>query len=65
MATATCPDCDAQLGLSHPRLGQKLLCPYCDTQLEVISLEPLELDWAIDWPDEDDWYEEREAEEEG
>ncbi len=48
MATGYCPDCDGQLGLSNPRLGQKLLCPYCDTQLEVIALEPLELDWAID-----------------
>jgi len=59
VATGTCPDCDARLSLSHPRLMQKLLCPYCDAQLEVISLEPLELDWAMEWPDEDEWYEER------
>lgn len=61
MVTGRCPDCDAQFGMSSPRLGQKLICPYCDTQLEVIALEPLELDWAMDWPDEDEWYEEREA----
>jgi hypothetical protein len=45
-------------------LGQKLTCPHCDAELEVISLNPLELDWAYDWSwdeddedeeDEDDW----------
>jgi hypothetical protein len=29
--------------------------------LEVIALNPLELDWAVDWPDEDEWLEEQEA----
>ena len=65
MATSYCPDCDGQLSLSHVRLGQKLICPHCETQLEVISLEPLELDWAIDWFDDDEWAEEREEEERG
>jgi lysine biosynthesis protein LysW len=65
MAISFCPDCDGQISLSQARLGQKLICPYCETQLEVISVEPLELDWAIDWPDEDEWAEEREEEERG
>ena len=60
MATTYCPDCDGRIVLSDIRLGQKLVCPHCDTQLEVIALEPLELDWAIDWSDEDEWAEERE-----
>ena len=62
MSTSYCPDCDGQITLHHARLGQKVVCPYCDTQLEVIDLEPLELDWAVDWPDEDEWADEREAE---
>jgi hypothetical protein len=34
--------------------GQKVICPHCDADLEVISVEPLELDWAYDWSWEDE-----------
>ena len=64
MGSAYCPDCDGRIVLNpHANLGQKLTCPHCDAELEVISLNPLELDWAYDWSwdedeedeDEDDW----------
>ena len=64
MGSAYCPDCDGRIVLNpHANLGQKLTCPHCDAELEVISLNPLELDWAYDWiwdedeedEDEDDW----------
>ncbi len=61
MASVYCPDCDGTIVLNpHPTLGQKLTCPHCDAELEVISVDPLELDWAYDWEwdedeDEEDW----------
>lgn len=58
IATANCPDCDAKLVVNVVRLGQKLTCPYCDTELEVIGVDPLELDWASDWSDDWEDYEE-------
>jgi steroid delta-isomerase-like uncharacterized protein len=31
-------------------VGQKLTCPHCDIDLEVVSAEPhLELHWSFDW----------------
>jgi len=40
-------------------LGQRLNCPYCDADLEVINVDPLELDWVYDWSDEE-WESEEE-----
>ncbi len=60
MARAFCPDCDGEIRLNHhTRLGQKLVCPHCDADLEIIGVNPLELDWAQvwtkrDWGDVDD-----------
>ena len=40
-----CVECDHSLKLgTHPRRGQQLVCPECQAQLEVVSLNPLELD---------------------
>lgn len=58
MTTAICPACDRNIKVpNRPRIGQKLVCPHCDTDLEVIEVDPLELDWAyedLDDFDEDD-----------
>ena len=54
MASTFCPDCDEKIVLNPARVGQKLSCPHCDADLEVISVEPLELDWAYDWSWEED-----------
>ena len=60
MPSAYCPDCDEKIALQNPRVGQKLLCPSCETEVEVIGVDPLELDWAYDmtydeaWDDEED-----------
>ena len=49
-----------QITLSSPRVGQKLLCPHCETEVEVIGLDPLDLDWAYDMSYDEDWAEEEE-----
>jgi alpha-aminoadipate carrier protein LysW len=60
MAIAFCPDCDGSVNVgASPRLGQRINCPHCDAELEVIEVSPLELDWAYDEP-ETDWGEEEE-----
>lgn len=58
-AVAICPDCDAEVNLgADPRLGQKITCPNCEVELEVVSLDPLELNWDVSESDDewdDDW----------
>jgi len=43
-------------------MGQKMTCPHCDAWLEVIELDPVELDWAYE--DEDEWEEDWDDEDE-
>lgn len=43
-----CPECETSIRLSaRAREGQQVLCDECDTLLEVVSTDPLELDIAI------------------
>ncbi len=54
MATAFCPACDEEVKLSgKPKIGQTLTCPHCGEELQVIEVDPVELDWA--YYDEDDY----------
>lgn len=45
---AYCPDCEATLRLKSVRLGQQVSCRECGTLLEVVELDPIELDWVFD-----------------
>jgi lysine biosynthesis protein LysW len=46
---ATCPDCGDKIALRGTiRMGQKVVCPNCDAELEVVETEPVELDWVYD-----------------
>lgn len=51
MSMANCPDCgktiDPGSGLA---LGKEIMCSHCGVELEVVSLDPLELDWAYTPP---------------
>lgn len=54
MAVAFCPECSEGVKLGNePQEGQRVTCATCGADLEVISLTPLELDWAYDEPDEE------------
>jgi lysine biosynthesis protein LysW len=58
MKVAPCPDCGNKINLgSQPQEGQRLTCPNCEADLEVIGLNPLELDWFYNELDEfeGDW----------
>jgi alpha-aminoadipate carrier protein LysW len=51
---ALCVECDAELNVSdRARIGQRIVCPNCGIQLEVISVRPLEVDVAYD--DGEEW----------
>lgn len=48
-----CPECDAEVHLPETsRCGDRVHCPRCRSQLAVIGLNPLELDWAFIGPTE-------------
>ena len=53
---SACPDCNAEIRFRKtPHLGQIVTCHNCQTNLEVVRRNPLELDWAFQDPfDEDD-----------
>jgi len=67
-AKAICPSCGEWVKLpDHPKIGQKITCLECEADLEVIEVNPVELDWVFmeddlddeDWDHEDkDWDEE-------
>jgi lysine biosynthesis protein LysW len=60
--TARCPDCGEKIALrGEVYLGRKIVCPDCETELEVVETSPLQLDWLY----EDDFeYEDEEDEQE-
>jgi hypothetical protein len=44
-----CLECERKIDLGdHPQVGQRVKCEYCEVQLEIINLEPLELDWIYE-----------------
>ena len=52
-----CPSCMSRIHLGRsPRLGQRVTCSGCKEKLEVVWLNPIELDWPMD---NDRLYEER------
>ena len=54
MATALCPDCGQKIVIGpKPKKGQWVSCPHCNADLEIVSISPLELDWAAYDEDED------------
>ena len=56
---AYCPDCEASLRLKSVHLGQQITCRECGTLLEVVELNPIELDWVFDEALEEESYEPR------
>jgi lysine biosynthesis protein LysW len=67
MSNLYCPECDEKIRVpGKPRLGQRFTCFNCGAELEVINLDPVEIDWAFDEPEDDEdleWDEEEEGEE--
>ena len=62
---ATCPECDADLDVDEYDVdkGDLLSCPECGSNLEVVSVTPLEIEAAQEDDDEDEDDDEEEEEE--
>lgn len=63
MPIGKCPECDAdvQVATGKADLHDLIECLECSTELEIVSLDPLELDvyeeeYEEDFDDEDDEY---------
>lgn len=64
MVTVHCIDCEQPIRLTFkPVVGQIINCSSCQAELEVIGINPLEVDWAYFEPEEEEdwsWDEEEE-----
>jgi lysine biosynthesis protein LysW len=53
---AVCPECGAEIHVEEDvDKGELLRCDECETSLEVVGLDPIELDVSAD-DDDDDFY---------
>jgi alpha-aminoadipate carrier protein LysW len=56
MITPLCPECAADVPVSADAMQNELIaCPECGAELEIVSLNPVELDLAPEV--EEDWGE--------
>jgi len=51
MVTIFCLDCEHEIDLEG-RLGvsRRVICPNCKEKFEIITLEPLRIDWVYEGP---------------
>jgi alpha-aminoadipate carrier protein LysW len=60
MTLAECISCGAEIKFSaKPKMGALVTCPDCTAELEVVWLDPVELDWPYeegDYDDDEDYY---------
>jgi len=55
LPTGTCPECEADVHVdTDTDKGDTITCEECGTELEVVGLDPVELDIAEDDVDEDE-----------
>ncbi len=55
MSESVCPSCGAQVSVKGTaKIGMNVTCKSCDTELEVVWLDPLELDWPMEDEDIDE-----------
>ena len=55
MPVGTCPECDADVHVdTDADKGDSVACEECGTELEIVGLDPVELDIAEEDLDEDE-----------
>ena len=58
MSVAECPSCSSLVDVAaRAKLGDRVVCKACNTELEVVWLDPIELDWPYD---DESYYEDEE-----
>lgn len=54
-AVIECLDCGSKFTLKgRIELGQEITCPDCEAWMEVVSLDPIEVDWIYEEPEDDE-----------
>lgn len=55
MPLAACPECEAEIHVDEDMdKGDYIHCEECEAKLEVVGLDPVELDYAPDDDEEDE-----------
>ena len=54
MPKTYCPNCDVVISVDNPREGAMIKCPECDVELEIISTSPFEVDFPLDFEEEEE-----------
>ena len=50
-----CVSCGAKISVGKkPIVGQQFQCPSCGDMMQVVWLDPIELDWSVDDKDYDE-----------
>ena len=63
MKKAKCPFCGSDVNVGvQPRMGELVRCSECDAELEIVWLNPIELDSPLDSVEGDDYEYEDEDE---
>jgi lysine biosynthesis protein LysW len=63
MLRAECPECGEPVELrDNTQVGDHVICIECNTELEVLGLYPLDLDYALDDEWDDEWDEDEDYE---
>ena len=63
MNAVYCLDCDRKLHINSKHdVGDAIKCPLCDSEFEIVSMQPPAIEWLYD--DYDDYDDEDEEEEE-
>jgi alpha-aminoadipate carrier protein LysW len=52
MGETYCPECDAVITMNAPQVGAVVHCPGCNVELEVVSIDPLD----VYFPFDEDWH---------
>ena len=61
MISAECPSCGVEVQFTvSPKIGERVTCKMCETELEVVWLDPIELDWPFEEVDYEEEYEDYE-----
>ncbi len=56
MPLALCPECESEIHVEEEiDKGDALHCDECDAKLEVVGLDPIELDVVVAADDDDDY----------
>jgi len=52
MPKTRCPNCNTVVKVDKPRQGAIITCPGCGVELEIIRVDPLEVDFTEVWQED-------------